>query len=180
MMHNLMHNITSFTKLCKQIPALFLSIQSYTATLLYFGTVRDSVRSPVKNGFCNENQHDSVLKERASSTRCFDSPLEGSHSTTLNAMTHDFASDALDRCTLGDLCLRHLPGPQEQISTVFFLSALKANRRQQFSLFWGPGRMEPAKMQTLLTVSIFPQPNACSQKSLIGYFIDLLSLYGAG
>jgi len=60
-----------------------------------------------------------------STTRCFDSLLQGSHSMILNAMTHDFVPDALDRCTLGDLCLRHLPGPQEQISTAFFLLSWK-------------------------------------------------------
>lgn len=97
-------------------------------------------------------------------TRCFDSPPQGSHSTILNAMTHDFVPDALDRCTLGDLCLRHLPGPQEQISTVFFFFSAEGKWEAAISLFWEPVQMEPAKMQTLLTGSIFLQPNACSQK----------------
>lgn len=87
----------------------------------------------VKHCFCYENQHASDQKECVSSTRCFDSPLEGSHSTTLNAMTHDSAPDALDRCTLGDLCLRHLPGPQEQISTVF---SLRTEGKQEAAIFF--------------------------------------------
>lgn len=110
-------------------------------------------------------------------TRCFDSPPQGSHSTILNAMTHDFVPDALDRCTLGDLCLRHLPGPQEQISTVFFSSQLKANGRQQFLYFGNQYKWNLQRCKHSWQGAFFSNQMPALRKSLIGYYIDLLFLY---
>lgn len=53
--------------------------------------------------------------------------------------------------------------PGANIDWFFFFSA-ESKWEAAISLFWEPVQMEPAKMQTLLTGSIFLQPNACSQK----------------
>lgn len=69
-------------------------------------------------------------------------------------MTQDSVADFLDRCMLGDLCVRPLAGPQEQILTVYF-SKLKATGRQQFLYFWTLDKLNPARCKRTWQGAIF-------------------------
>lgn len=69
--------------------------------------------------------------------------------------------------------------PGENIDCFFFFSA-EGKWEAAISLFWEPVQMELAKMQTLLTGSIFLQPNACSQKKfnrLLYWFVIPLQAF---
>lgn len=77
-----------------------------------------------------------------------------SSSRILNQMTQDSVADSLDRCMLGDLWVRLLAGPQEQILTVYF-SKLKATGRQQFLYFWTLDKLNPARCKRTWQEAIF-------------------------
>lgn len=106
-----------------------------------------------------------------------------SSSVILNAMTQDSVADSLDRCMLGDLCVRPLAGPQEQILTVYF-SKLKATGRQQFLYFWTVDKLNPARCKLTWQGAIFfnlPIPHIWKRKgkksNLIADIIDLSFLF---
>lgn len=98
-----------------------------------------------------------------------------SSSRILNQMTQDSVADSLDRCMLGDLCVRLLAGPQEQILTVYF-SKLKATGRQQFLYFWTLDKLNPARCKRTWQEAIFfkrPQKMGGKKCNLIASVIDL-------
>lgn len=108
-----------------------------------------------------------------------------SSSVILNEMTQDSVADSLDRCMLGDLCVRPLAGPQEQILTVYF-SKLKATGRQQFLYFWTLDKLNPARCKRTWQGAIFfnlPHPPPTSENgeekksNLIASIIDLSFLF---
>lgn len=69
--------------------------------------------------------------------------------------------------------------PGANIDCFFFFSA-ESKWEAAISLFWEPVQMEPAKMQTLLTGSIFLQPNAWTQKKfnrLLYWFVIPLQAF---